>query len=88
MFADSVVNTYIDGSATFPPEIWADPDIDSKLTKSNPTSTSTIGEQEGTDKTFTVYFIRLMERDTKVYLNTYGKKVPQTYWVIRIVKIR
>ena len=46
--ADYVVNTYIDGSATFPPEIWADPDIDSKRTmngclSSNPTSTSTIG---------------------------------------------
>ena len=38
--------TAIDGSATFPPEIWADPDIDSKRTmngceSSYPTSTYT-----------------------------------------------
>ena len=42
--ADYIVNTYIDGSATFPPEIWADPDIEIKHTmngceSSNPTST-------------------------------------------------
>ena len=58
------MNTYIDGTATFPPEIWAGPDIDSKRTingyeSSNPTSTSTIGEQEATG----------------IYLNTYEKKL-------------
>ena len=56
--------TYIDGPVTFPPEIWADPDIDSKRTmdgceSSNPTTTSTIGKQEATDE---IYFIWLAER--------------------------
>ena len=49
------MNTYIDGSATFPPEIRADPDIDSKRAmngceSSDPTSTSTIGKQGATYK--------------------------------------
>ena len=53
----------INESATFPLEIFADPDIDGKHTmnaceSSNPTSNSTIGEQEATDK---IYFIWLRE---------------------------
>ena len=59
MFADKV-----DESATFPLEIWADPDIDSKHTmngcqSSNPTSNSTIGEQEATDKTYILMHLLL-----------------------------
>ena len=57
------MHIYIDGSATFPPEIWLYLDIDGKRTtnsceSSNPTSTSTIGEQKATDK---IYFIWLTE---------------------------
>ena len=62
MFADNV-----DGSATFPLEIWADPDIDSKQTLNgcespNPTSNSTIGEQGATDKIYILMHL-LLKRD-------------------------
>ena len=57
MFADYVVNTYIDDSATFLREIWADPDMDIKRSmngceSSKLTSISTIGEHKVTDKIF------------------------------------
>ena len=54
MFADYVVNTYINDSATFLPEIWTDPDMDIKRSlngckSSHSTSISTIGEHKARD---------------------------------------
>ena len=55
IFADYVVNTYIDDSATFLPEIWTDPDMDIKRAlndclSSHSTSISTIGEHKARDE--------------------------------------
>ena len=57
--ADYVVNTYIKGSATFPPEIWTDPDIDSKRT------------MNGCEVQIILPPLRLVSRRQQVYLNTY-----------------